>query len=251
VIFVVLPAYNEAEALPRLLARLAGASNHYFRHDPLRVIVANDGSVDGTPDVARAAAGAHGLHCEVITHEVNRGLGEAIKTGLTSALARSTNGDDIIFTMDSDDTHLPGLMPRMAQMIDEGNDLVIASRYQNGARMVGIPWFRQVLSTGLSILFRVVYPISGARDYSCGYRAYRAGVLRTAVERFGDTLFAERGFACMVDILIKMHLVGAVINEAPMILRYDRKPGATKMPVKKTIAQTFRLLARRRAGLLD
>jgi dolichol-phosphate mannosyltransferase len=251
VIFVVLPAYNEAEALPRLLARLADTSNRHFRHDPLRVIVADDGSKDGTPDVARVAADAHCLHCEIISHAVNKGLGEAIKTGLTGALARSTSGDDIIFTMDSDDTHLPGLMPRMAQMIEEGNNLVIASRYQNGARMVGIPWYRQVLSKGLSLLFQVVYPIPGARDYSCGYRAYRAGTLRAAFERFGAALFIERGFACMVDILIKMHLVGAVVNEAPMILRYDRKPGATKMPVKKTIAQTFRLLARRRVGILD
>jgi dolichol-phosphate mannosyltransferase len=250
-IFVVLPAYNEAEALPRLLNRIADTSNAHFAHDPLRVIVANDGSKDGTPDVARAAATERQLQCEVITHETNKGLGEAIKTGLKAALARSTNGDDIIFTMDSDDTHLPGLMPRMAQMVEEGSDLVIASRYQNGARMVGIPWYRQVLSTGLSMLFRVVYPIPGARDYSCGYRAYRASTLRAAFERFGDALFVERGFACMVDILIKNHLVGATVNEAPMILRYDRKPGATKMPVKKTIVQTFRLLARRRIGLLD
>jgi dolichol-phosphate mannosyltransferase len=72
--------------------------------------------------------------------------------------------------------------------------------------------------------------IPGARDYLCGYRAYRAGLLRKAVLRFGDTPFAERGFACMVDILIKLCLVGATVNEVPMILRYDRKPGATEMP---------------------
>jgi dolichol-phosphate mannosyltransferase len=250
VIFVALPAYNEAEALPRLLARLAATSKTHF-NEGVRILIADDGSKDGTPEAARAAADAHGLYLEIVTHEVNRGLGEAIKTGLTGALARSTDGDDIIFTMDSDDTHLPGLMPRMAQMIKEGSDLVIASRYQNGARMVGIPWYRQMLSTGLSILFRIVYPIPGARDYSCGYRAYRASTLRNAFECFGDTLFVERGFACMVDILIKMHLAGAVVNEAPMILRYDRKPGATKMPVKRTIVQTFRLLARRRVGILD
>jgi dolichol-phosphate mannosyltransferase len=55
----------------------------------------------------------------------------------------------------------------------------------------------------------------------------------------------------MVDLLIKMHIAGATVNEAPMVLHYDRKPGATKMPVKKTIVQTFRLLARRRIGIMD
>ncbi|BCX06111.1 MAG: dolichol-phosphate mannosyltransferase [Candidatus Roseilinea sp.] len=250
VIFIVLPAYNEAEALPRLLARIAAVSDAHFGGG-LRVILANDGSTDGTPGLARAAADTHRLHLDILTHKVNRGLGEAIKTGLKGALERSTSDDDVIITMDSDDTHLPGLIPRMVMMIEEGNDLVIASRYQHGSRMLGIPRYRQLLSTGLSWLFRIVYPIPGARDYSCGYRAYRAGALRAALNRFGDSLFVERGFACMVDILIKMHLAGATVNEVPMILRYDRKPGATKMPVKKTIVQTFRLLARRRFGVMD
>jgi dolichol-phosphate mannosyltransferase len=250
VIFVVLPAYNEAEALPRLLRRIASISRAHFGHS-LRIIVADDGSADGTPELAHQVAAAENLCLEVVSHAVNQGLGAAIKTGLTTALARSNDHDDVIVTMDADDTHLPGLIPRMVQMIEEGNDLVIASRFQPGARMLGIPRYRQLLSTGLSWLFRVVYPIPGARDYSCGYRAYRAGLLREAFERFGDTLFAERGFACMVDILIKLHLVGAIVNEVPMILRYDRKPGATKMPVKKTIVQTFRLLGRRRLGILD
>jgi dolichol-phosphate mannosyltransferase len=250
VIFVVLPAYNEAEALPRLLRRIASISRAHFGHS-LRIIVADDGSADGTPELAHQVAAAEDLCLEVVSHAVNQGLGAAIKTGLTTALARSNDHDDVIVTMDADDTHLPGLIPRMVQMIEEGNDLVIASRFQPGARMLGIPRYRQLLSTGLSWLFRVVYPIPGARDYSCGYRAYRAGLLREAFARFGDTLFVERGFACMVDILIKLHLVGAIVNEVPMILRYDRKPGATKMPVKKTIVQTFRLLGRRRLGILD
>lgn len=249
-IFVVLPAYNEAVALPVLLARIADTSSVHFNSE-LRVIVVDDGSTDGTSGVVCATARAHHLHLEILTHETNRGLGEAIKTGLIGALARAQQDGDVIVSMDSDDTHLPGLIPRMVVMIEEGSDLVIASRFQPGSRMLGIPWFRQFLSTGLSILFRIVYPIPGARDYSCGYRAYRAGALRAAVNRFGDSLFIERGFACMVDILIKVYLVGAVVNEAPMILRYDRKPGKTKMPLKKTIVQTFRLLARRRVGILD
>jgi dolichol-phosphate mannosyltransferase len=144
--FIALPAYNEEEALPRLLARIAAVSKTHFNNE-LRVIIANDGSKDNTAGAARAAADAHGLCCEIITHEVNKGLGGAIKTALTTALARSTSPNDVIITMDSDDTHIPGLIPRMVMMIEEGNDLVIASRYQHGARMLGIPWYRQVLST--------------------------------------------------------------------------------------------------------
>lgn len=253
VIYVVLPAYNEAEALPRLLHRIADTSAAHFAQCPLHVLVVDDGSADDTAAQAQrvATARADDLRLELIQHPTNRGLGEAIKTGLLAALARAQSSDDVIVTMDSDDTHIPALILRMKQLVEEGSDLVIASRYQPGARMVGIPWYRQLFSNTLSLLFRLTYPIPGARDYSCGYRAYRAGALRAALARFGDQLFIERGFTCMVDLLIKLHAAGAVVNEVPMILRYDRKPGPTKMPFFKTIVQTLRLLTRRRLGLMD
>jgi dolichol-phosphate mannosyltransferase len=245
-IVIALPAYNEEIALPLLLARIASLSEQHFNHQ-VRVIVVDDGSADDTAGVTRAFAARSALAVNLVPHGVNRGLGEAIKTGLRAALD-AAGPDDIIVTMDSDDTHLPGLIPRMALLIEEGNDVVIASRYQRGARMVGIPWYRQALSGGLSMLFQLAYPIPGARDYSCGYRAYRPALLRAAFERWGDQFVSERGFACMVDILMKLHMLGAIVTEAPMVLRYDRKPGATKMPVRKTIVQTFALLLRRRFG---
>lgn len=245
-ILIALPAYNEEEALPLLLGRIAVVSERHFNHQ-VEVIVVDDGSKDRTAAVTRDFAAKSALKVTLAPHGVNKGLGEAIKTGLRAALDRAGD-DDIIVTMDSDDTHLPGLIPRMTQLIEEGNDVVIASRYQLGARMVGIPWHRQMLSKGLSLLFQVTYPIPGARDYSCGYRAYRPELLRSAFTRWGDQFVSERGFACMVDILMKLHMQGAIVTEAPMVLRYDRKPGETKMPVKKTIVQTFALLLRRRLG---
>jgi dolichol-phosphate mannosyltransferase len=96
-----------------------------------------------------------------------------------------------------------------------------------------------------------VYPIRGAKDYSCGFRAYRVGLLRQAFTRWGDRFISERGFSCMVDILIKLSLLDAIITEVPMILRYDRKPGKSKMNVRKTVTQTLTLLVRRRLGRLD
>jgi dolichol-phosphate mannosyltransferase len=247
-IYISLPAYNEETALPLLLARIAAVAAQSFQNQ-VEVIVVDDGSADRTAEVTRLFAQGAPIRVHLTPHGVNKGLGEAIKTGLRAALARAGD-DDVIVTMDSDDTHIPGLIPRMAGLIFEGNDVVIASRYQPGARMVGIPWFRQLLSKGLSVLFQVVYPIPGARDYSCGYRAYRPAVLRAAFDRWGEQFVSERGFACMVDILMKLHMNGAIVTEAPMVLRYDRKPGATKMPVRKTIVQTFGLLLRRRFGRL-
>ena len=245
-IIVVLPAYNEAEAITPLLNRIAGVAHSHFGSD-LQVIVVDDGSSDGTADRARAVGG---VPVRVIVHERNLGLSGAINTGLSAAVAAASD-DDVIVAMDADDTHNPGLIPRMVGLIEEGNDLVIASRYQPGALVAGVPGARQILSTGMSWLFRIVYPVHGAKDYSCGFRAYRAGLLRQAFTRWGDHFISERGFSCMVDILIKLSLLDAIITEVPMILRYDRKPGKSKMNVRKTVTQTLTLLVRRRLGRLD
>ena len=244
-IVVVLPAYNEADALPPLLRRLHGVSAGHFG-SALSVIVVDDGSSDGTGEAARAAV--DGLDVRVVSHPVNRGLNEAIRTGLLAALDQAGE-DDIVITMDADDTHAPGLISRMTMLIEEVNDVVVASRYSPGGRVLGVPISRRILSRGASLLFRAVYPVRGVRDYTCGYRAYRAGLLKAAFDRWGDQFISEPGFSCMVDILLKLSRMDAVVTEAPLVLRYGRKPGKSKMNVRRTMAQTLSLLARRRLGL--
>ena len=245
-IVVVLPAYNEAGALPPLLRRLGDVSVGHFGSG-LAVIVVDDGSSDGTAGAALAGA-PPGLDVRVIPHGGNRGLNEALRTGLLAALER-VGEDDIVVTMDADDTHAPGLISRMTMLIEEGNDVVVASRYAPGGRVRGVSFPRRVLSRGASLLFRAVYPVRGVRDYTCGYRAYRAGLLKEAFARWGDQFISEPGFSCMVDILLKLSRLDAVVTEAPLVLRYGRKPGKSKMNVRRTMAQTLSLLARRRLGL--
>jgi dolichol-phosphate mannosyltransferase len=243
-ILVVLPAFDEAEALPPLLRRLRAVSAGGF-DSTLSVIVVDDGSRDGTLE---AAHGDGGLRVRVVSHATNRGLHEAIHTGLAAALEQAGD-DDIVVTMDADNTHGPGLIPRMAMLIREGNDVVVASRYAPGGRVLGVPLSRRILSRGASLLFRAVYPVRGVRDYTCGYRAYRAGLLRAAFARWGDRFITQPGFACMVDMLLMLDRLGAVVTETPLVLRYDRKRGRSKMDVPRTVGQTLSLLARRRLGL--
>ena len=132
----------------------------------------------------------------------------------------------------------------MVLLIEEGHEVVIASRYRPGARMVGVPQSRQLFSLGMRWLFRILFPITGVRDYSSGFRAYRAGLLLEAFSRWGDRFISESGFACMVEILLKLGRLGAIMCEVPLILRYDRKPGISKMNVSKTIRQTLVLALR-------
>jgi len=247
VIYLVLPAWNEAANLPALLRSMkrnleeAGLSEYH-------VVVIDDGSTDGTADVVSSLKADVPLTLR--QNERNLGLAESLKRGLMCALGLSRDDDDIIVTMDADNTHTPGLIFRMAQAIAEGNDVVIASRYRYGARVRGLTASRRLLSQGASWLFRVVFPMRGVRDYTSGFRGYRAGLLRRAFDELGpDGIISERGFACMVDILLKIREFDPIITEVALILRYDQKKGASKMHVGRTVRETLHLMVRRRLRL--
>lgn len=243
--WMVLPAYNEAENLPAIFDGCRRLLPDAHNLD-LRVILVDDGSTDDTPQVARRDA--RDLQIEVLRNGTNRGLAETFMRGMVAA-AEQAGPDDVIICMDADNSHLPGQLQRMIHDVLEGRDVVIASRYRSGAVVKGVPFLRRLMSRGMSMLFRAVYPIAGVRDYSCGFRAYRAGCLQKALASQGDRLFAREGFACMVGILLRLHKQGAIFGEVPIILRYDQKIGPTKMSVGVTVLRTLLVLLRERLGL--
>jgi dolichol-phosphate mannosyltransferase len=187
------------------------------------------------------------LHPTLIEHPANLGLGAAIRSGLLGAVD-AAGGDDVIVTMDADDTHTPAAIEQMLARINAGLDVVVASRYQPGARVLGVPATRRFLSFAASVLFRIVFPTPGVRDFTCGYRAYRASALNAAVARYRKEFIDQEGFQCMVDILLKLRRMNLRFGEVPLVLRYDLKAGKSKMKVLRTIAKTLVLLVRRRLG---
>ena len=243
-VVITLPAFNEAETLPVLLEAIRQAMLE--NGIDYRVIVVDDGSQDETAEVARRLSDT--MPISLVQHEQNRGLGEAIRTGLFAA-TEDADPRDIIVTMDSDNTHTPGLIARMVRGIREGNDVVIASRYRQGAHIRGVPRYRRMLSFGARLVFSVMFPTPNVRDFTCGFRAYRAEVLQQAFATYGDEFVGQSGFSCMVDILLKLRRLGAIMSEVPLILRYDQKFGASKMMVMKTTLDTLRLVASRRMGM--
>jgi dolichol-phosphate mannosyltransferase len=243
-VYVVLPAYNEQEALGALLDSIRSALDD--GPCPYKVIVVDDGSQDATPLVASKAAFV--MPVDLVEHRVNQGLAAAIRTGLTSALDRC-GPDDVIVTMDADNTHPPQLIPGMLDKIAEGYDVVIASRFQPGAKVHGVPASRQLYSVVARYLFQATFPIRGVRDYTCGYRAYRATALRQAMDKYGNQLISETGFSCMADVLLKLQRLPLKMTEVPLELHYERRGTGSKMRVARTIRQTLSLLVRRRLGL--
>ena len=238
---IVLPAYNEERNLGPLLDSIRDAMADAAV--PYRVIVVDDGSVDQTAETVSSRGSA--MPIVLVQHPKNQGLGATIRDGLRLAAELAGDGD-VIVTMDADQTHNPALIPRMLQAIREGHDVVIASRYRPGSRVFGLSALRILVSLGASWTFRILFPTTGVRDFTCGYRAYRATLLKTELATYGDRFIEAEGFHCMAEILLKLRPLHPIFGEVPFILRYDLKEGATKMRVGRTIRQTLALVVRSR-----
>jgi dolichol-phosphate mannosyltransferase len=240
-VWIVLPAYNEEQDLPSLLERIDEATEEANLR--FEVLLVDDGSTDATAEVAEIWSNK--LALQVMTHDQNQGLGATLRDGVEWAcdLAQPS---DVIVTLDSDNTHTPELILRMVRMVREGHDVVVASRFMKGSRLRGVPFSRRVLSRVAKMLFKLVFPIPGIRDYTCGYRAYRAGLLQDVIKK-DPGFFDQDGFQVMVDILLKLRRDRDLIfGEVPLILRYDFKEGSSKMNVGGTIRGTLALMWRRR-----
>lgn len=236
---VVLPAYDEEASLPGLLTRLAATA----RTEQLVVWVIDDGSADRTAAVADA--GVPGLDVRLVRHGRNRGLGAAVQTGLRAALA-AADPNDFVVVMDADDTHDPALIRALRDGLDGGADIVICSRFVRGGDDSTAPAFRRALSRGAAVLFRRVLQLDGVHDFTSGYRAYSVEVLGKAAKHWGERLVEERGFACMVELLLKLRHFDPVVAEVPLVLQYDRKQSPSKLRLRRTIGQYVRLLLRDR-----
>lgn len=237
-IYILLPAYNEAEGLEELITNIGTTlKKDHLAH---QMVVVDDGSKDATFSIATTMK--EKFPVEVLRHQINKGLGEGLKTGLSYIVSKA-GVDDVVIIMDADNTHPPSLIASMYKKIEGGSDIVIASRYRKGACLFGVPCYRQVLSIGASMMFRLFLPVDGTRDFTGGYRAYRASLLKKAIEYYNDNFISEKGFSCMIDILFKLKRFKPVVTEVPLTLYYNKKKGPSKMNFGKAIKGTLRLFA--------
>ncbi len=239
-VYILLPIYNEEESLPILFEKLdKGMQRRGLRY---HVIAYNDGSKDNSLEVLNRYKKL--MPIIVIGEEINRGLGVALKSLIKKTLEVSFDKEDVAVVLDSDDTHNPEHIYHMLNKLMDGFDVAIASRYLSDSRIVGVTQLRQLFSIGASWIMRVLFPIKGVKDYTCGYRAYTIKCLRKAYEKFGEYLIEEKGFACMAELIIKLRSMNIIAVEIPIILRYDQKYGKSKMKILKTIQRTLLMLYR-------
>lgn len=225
---IVIPVRNERKSLPPLLDKFIVAEPRFPR--PYRILVVDGVSTDGTPDVVRAYADR--LPLEVLALSENLGLGGALEVGLLRALQRP----GVVVTMDGDDSHDPATIPALLAKLAQGYDVVVASRFEPGGEEVGVARHRKVLSHAASGLLRLLFPVGTIKDYSSGFRAYRTDALER-VREYAGRLVQERGFSCMMELLLSLRAAGARAAEVPLVLRYDLKRSESKMDVGHTIVR--------------
>ena len=166
---VVIPVYNEERALPGSIAEL-----HAFlgAHLPVRwrIVIADNASIDATPEVGRALAAQYD-RVEYLRLE-QKGRGRALRR------AWSQSDADIVSYMDVDlSTNLDAFVPLVSAIADGRCDVAIGSRLMRGARVTR-QWKRELISRGYNLLIRLFFPRRTFADAQCGFKA----VSRRAVD---------------------------------------------------------------------
>jgi dolichol-phosphate mannosyltransferase len=236
--FIVL-AYNEEQNLPRLFTSLKEKAS--LLNGPFKIVLVNDGSTDRTVAVAEEFQKVMPIHIE--HHPKNLGVGQGFRTGFRSALSSAKDGD-IIFTLEADNTGDLSLLLEMQAKINAGADIVLASCYAPRGAVRGLSFERKVMSSGINLVMRILFPIKGCHTYSSFYRGYRSAIVKQAASRFGERFIQSDGFTVAAEILFKMRRLHATMDEIPMVLQFDERKGRSKMKVWKTIMDYLSFLLR-------
>ncbi len=240
-IYILLPAYNEEQALRPMMEKIASVMAEL--RASYRVVVVNDGSKDRTLEILRELA--HTYPIDIIIHKYNRGLGETARDGF-EYIAETAAPEDVVVRMDCDDTHEPTYIPAMVEKIRQGYEVVTTSRYVKGGGQVGVDLYRRFVSRCANLLLKFFFPIPGLKEYTCGYRAYRVALIQDAIAIFGNQFIDLKGmgFTGTIEKLIKFKMMGARVTEVPFVLRYDQKLSTSKVITSLTTLGYLVLIAK-------
>jgi dolichol-phosphate mannosyltransferase len=223
-VLVIIPTYNEAENVPRLVPAVLGQSQD------IQVLVVDDGSPDGTADLVKAMMNSD-RRVHLMQRPAKMGLGTAYVAGFKFAIKESF---EYIFEMDADFSHDPAEIPRFLEKAQE-YDLVIGSRYTKGVRVLNWPIQRLLLSYFANVYTRIVTGLP-LHDATGGFKCYRKRVLQAIdLDRI-----KSNGYAFQIEMSYKAWKKGFRLTEIPIIF-LDRRSGVSKMS-KKIVREALLML---------
>lgn len=227
--YIVLPCYNEAENLERLIKSIDETLHKELFY---KIIAIDDGSIDNTKEILKKLSLTYPIR--VIRHPKNRGLAEALKTGFKIVLEEIEDEDFVIF-MDSDNTHDPRYIPSMVNLAKSFNfDIIVGSRYTENGKQVNVPPLRILMSKTINYLIGFLLRLN-IKDFTSGYRCFKASTIKRLHEVFGENIIESKGFEVSFEVLLKALACNFKVGEVPITLNYSLKNGQSKMQLIPTV----------------
>ncbi len=234
-IYLVLPAYNEEKNLVKIFNKI----NNLSISKKFTVILIDDCSIDKTHLIVKKKKRFKLIYKK---HLKNKGLSIALESGF-NILKKKLKKDDLVITMDSDNTHPIKIIPNMLLQLKKTNaDIVIASRFLPRSQVNGLGFFREYLSVLAKHVFSFFFPYKNLKEYTCNFRIYKSFLIKELIKN--KYFFKGEDFNIAVKIILylikKFHNIK--ILEYPLVLNYHYKIGSSKMKVFKNILLTLNLI---------
>jgi dolichol-phosphate mannosyltransferase len=212
---VIIPTYNEARNIQSVIERVMGLPR------PISMLVVDDGSPDGTPEIVREAQQQYPGCIYMIERAGKQGLGTAYREGFRFALEADYT---YICEMDADLSHDPADLPKLIDPVEQGlADLTIGSRYIGGTRVVNWPLRRLLLSYGASIYTRMITRLP-VFDVTAGFKCFHRRVL----EAIDLNRVKSNGYSFQIEMNYRAWLRDFRLLEIPIIFT-ERTEGQSKM----------------------
>ena len=211
-VLVVVPTYNERENLPTLVP-------YVLEREGYRLLIADDGSPDGTGALADELAAQWPGRLRVLHRTGPRGLGRSYVEAFAEAVREPV---EVVCQMDADLSHDPAHLPAMVAAARD-HDLVVGSRYLHGISVVNWPLYRIALSTGANAYIRAVTGLP-VRDCTSGFRCWR----RDALARMPLDAIVSDGYSFQIEMLWEAIRLGFRVTEEPIVF-VERREGRSKL----------------------
>jgi dolichol-phosphate mannosyltransferase len=231
---VVIPTYNEAPNLERIIRAVVGELDGLGR-GPYRILVVDDDSPDGTGAIADRLASELAA-VEVLHRSAKSGLGHAYLAGFERALA---SGARLVIQMDADFSHHPKYLGGLLAAAEEA-DLVLGSRYVPGGGVQDWGLMRRLISRGGCRYAQMILDLD-VRDLTGGFKC----IHRRVLEEIGLNSLSAEGYVFQTEVTYRACMAGFRVREVPIIFR-DRTAGSSKMSAR-IAAEAMWLIPRLRA----
>ncbi|MDA3884999.1 MAG: glycosyltransferase family 2 protein [Candidatus Delongbacteria bacterium] len=237
-LYFIIPVYNEELNIKELSISLKNALPDYLKH----YIFVDDHSSDETIEKINKYFDKEEI--KIITKSKNKGPGDSFDLGFKYLMDKKIKDNDLIVTIEADNTSDIDILEKMVTISVLGYDLVLASPYAQGGGFEETTLLRKVLSFTANSILRFLFDVK-VLTLSSFYRVYKPSLIRKINDKYG-TIIKEPGFICMVEILIKSIRCNAKVIEVPMKLYSKKRQGKSKMKILSTGLSYMKFLLKNR-----